>query len=58
MPVYDPVSLIVYAASGADVKDVIVNGKVLLRDRQFQTLDQEEIMERVKAIGREIASKQ
>lgn len=56
VPLYDPVSLIVYAASGADVKDVIVNGKILLKERQFQTLDQDEIMERVKEIGLEIAS--
>lgn len=54
VPLYNPLSAIVYSANGADVKDVIVNGKILMKDRTFRTLDPDEIMERVKAIGREI----
>ncbi len=54
VPLYNPLSAIVYSASGADVKDVIVNGRVLLKDRTFCTLDQDEIMERVTALSREI----
>lgn len=54
VPSYDPISTMVYSARGSDVKDVIVNGKILLKDRKFQTLDQEEIMERVNAISRDI----
>jgi 5-methylthioadenosine/S-adenosylhomocysteine deaminase len=50
-PVYDPLSAIVYSANGADVKDVIVNGKVLMKNREFTTLDPVEIMEKVKAIS-------
>jgi 5-methylthioadenosine/S-adenosylhomocysteine deaminase len=53
-PVYDPLSALVYTASGADVKDVIVDGKVLMKDRTFTTLDANEIMERVKRISKEI----
>jgi 5-methylthioadenosine/S-adenosylhomocysteine deaminase len=55
VPLYNPLSAIVYSASGADVKDVIVNGRVLLKDRAFVTLDPDEIIERVTAFGREIA---
>lgn len=54
VPLYNPVSQIVYSASGADVKDVIVNGRILMKDRVFQTLDSKEIMERVKTISKEI----
>ena len=54
-PVYDPFSLLVYSADGADVKDVIVNGKVLMKNREFTTLDPVEIMKRVKAISRNIS---
>jgi len=54
-PLYDPFSAIVYAANGADVKDVVVNGRVLMKDRQFTTLDPLEIMERVKAITKDIS---
>jgi len=49
-PLYDPYSTLVYSASGADVKDVIVQGRVLMRDRVFMTLDPEEIMAKVKEI--------
>jgi 5-methylthioadenosine/S-adenosylhomocysteine deaminase len=49
-PVYDPFSAIVYSASGADVKDMIVNGKVLRKDRRHTTLDAQEIMGRVRKI--------
>jgi 5-methylthioadenosine/S-adenosylhomocysteine deaminase len=53
-PLYDPFSAIVYSADGADVKDVVVNGRVLMKDRQFTTLNPVEIMERVKDISKEI----
>jgi 5-methylthioadenosine/S-adenosylhomocysteine deaminase len=56
VPLYNPFSAIVYSASGADVKDVIVNGRILLKDRAFRTLDPEEIIERVTAFSGEIAS--
>jgi 5-methylthioadenosine/S-adenosylhomocysteine deaminase len=54
VPLYNPVSTIVYSATGSDVKDVIVNGRILMKGRIFQTLDQEEVMDRVKAISLKI----
>ena len=53
-PVYDPVSVIVYSANGSDVKDVVVNGKVLMKNRKFTTLNSDEIMEKVNNISRNI----
>jgi len=50
VPLYNPFSSLVYSANGADVRDVIVDGQILLRDRIFQTLDPEEIMEKVRAL--------
>lgn len=50
-PLYNPISSIVYSANGSDVKDVIVNGKILMKERKFLTLDHEEIMDRVRAIS-------
>jgi 5-methylthioadenosine/S-adenosylhomocysteine deaminase len=55
VPLYNPFSTIVYSANGADVKDVIVNGRILMKERTFQTLDSEEIMDRVAAISRRIS---
>jgi len=53
-PLYDPISAIVYSASGADVKDVIVNGRVLMKDRVFTSLDPDEIRGEVREISRNI----
>ena len=50
VPLYNPFSSLVYSANGADVRDVIVDGQILLRDRVFQTLDPDEIMEKVRAL--------
>jgi 5-methylthioadenosine/S-adenosylhomocysteine deaminase len=38
-PLYDPVSHLVYTTRGDDVRTTIVNGAVLMRDRQVKTLD-------------------
>ncbi|MBN1107030.1 MAG: amidohydrolase family protein, partial [Deltaproteobacteria bacterium] len=51
VPLYHPFSTLVYAASGADVRHVMVNGRILLKDRCFLTLDPEEIMTRVREIS-------
>ena len=37
-PLYDPVSHLVYTTRGDDVQTTIVNGKVLMKDRQLRTL--------------------
>jgi len=36
---YDAVSHLVYVARGDDVRNTIVDGKVLMRNRQVKTLD-------------------
>jgi 5-methylthioadenosine/S-adenosylhomocysteine deaminase len=43
-PRHDPVALLVYSAQAADVCTVIVNGKVLLEDRELKTLDPESVL--------------
>jgi 5-methylthioadenosine/S-adenosylhomocysteine deaminase len=39
-PLYDVVSHLVYAAKGADVRHVVVEGRVVMRDRKLLTLDE------------------
>jgi cytosine/adenosine deaminase-related metal-dependent hydrolase len=39
----DLVSAVVYAHKAADVETVVIDGQVVLRDRQFTTLDESEI---------------
>ncbi len=43
-PLYDPVSHIVYAVHGDDVRTVMVNGRVLMRDRKMLTLDEPAVL--------------
>jgi 5-methylthioadenosine/S-adenosylhomocysteine deaminase len=54
-PLYNPYSVLVYSASGSDVKDVVVNGKILMEDRKLCTLDPDLVMDRVEQISRNIA---
>ena len=43
-PLFDPISQIVYASRGDDVETTIVNGRVLMRDRQMLTLDEARVI--------------
>ena len=53
-PMYHPASHIVYAAKSSDVRDVVVAGRVLVRNRRFLSLDVEEIMAEVRKIAEQI----
>jgi 5-methylthioadenosine/S-adenosylhomocysteine deaminase len=43
-PLYDPISHIVYTSRGDDVRTTIVNGKILMKDRQVRTLDRARVI--------------
>ena len=43
-PMYDPLSHLVYATRGDDVRTTVVNGKVLMRDRKVLTLDESAVL--------------
>jgi 5-methylthioadenosine/S-adenosylhomocysteine deaminase len=55
-PIYHPESHIVYAAKSSDVRDVVVDGQVRVRNRKVLSLDVEEIMARVREIAGHIKS--
>ncbi len=44
VPAADPYSAVVYACRATDVRDVVVDGKVVLRDRRLLTLDRGQIL--------------
>ena len=50
-PVYNPVSHLVYTARGSDVINSVINGRVVMRDRQLTTLDEEAILAEMGRIG-------
>jgi len=47
--------ILVYGAQGSDVDTVIVNGRIVVRNRQLLTIDLEETMARVRAMARELS---
>ena len=53
-PLYNIPSNLVYAARGADVIHSIINGRLVMRNRQLLTLDEEAILARMGEIGRHI----
>ena len=50
-PRYRIYSHLVYAARGSDVTTVIVNGRVVVRDREILTVDEAEVMQRARVFG-------
>jgi 5-methylthioadenosine/S-adenosylhomocysteine deaminase len=53
-PMYDPVSHLVYATRGDDVRTMIVNGKVLMKERQLRTLNREAVIADAKRLAAKV----
>jgi 5-methylthioadenosine/S-adenosylhomocysteine deaminase len=53
-PLYNCYSQIVYAARGADVRTSIINGRIVMKDRQLRTIDLPTAMENVRKIAADI----
>jgi len=51
VPLFNPISHLVYSASGSDVRHVMVGGRWVVKDGAMLTLDIEEIMDSVNQIG-------
>lgn len=54
MPMYNVYSHLVYTMHSESVKDVIINGKVLMRDRKLVEIDEDELFEKAKYYQREL----
>jgi len=53
-PMYDAVSHLVYVTRGDDVRTTIVNGKVLMQNRQVRTLNRTEVLAQAKALSQKV----
>ncbi|MBU1150647.1 MAG: amidohydrolase family protein, partial [Proteobacteria bacterium] len=53
-PLYNEYSHLVYAVNGADVDTVLINGRVVMRDRKLLTIDEGEAMRRVSEIAHRV----
>jgi 5-methylthioadenosine/S-adenosylhomocysteine deaminase len=50
-PMYDPLSHLVYVIHGDDVRNTIVNGRVLMRNRKVMTLDEAAVIAEARSWG-------
>jgi cytosine/adenosine deaminase-related metal-dependent hydrolase len=53
-PMYDAVSHLVYVTRGDDVRTTIVNGKVLMQNRQVRTLNRAEVIAQAKTLSQKV----
>lgn len=56
IPIYDPVSHVVYSAKASDVAYVWIGGKAVVKNRNFVNLDQRDLIERIRKIAHRIAA--
>ncbi len=56
-PNYNPASLLVYSANSSSVDTVIVDGKILMENRELKTLDEEKIFAEFKACAKRLTGK-
>ena len=54
-PLHQPVSAIVYAAKGSDVRTVMVGGRLLVKNRRVLAVDMEDVMHRVGRISQALS---
>jgi 5-methylthioadenosine/S-adenosylhomocysteine deaminase len=55
VPLFDVYSQIVYALKASDVQDVVVNGRVIVRDGRSLTLDERQVLAKAVEYGRRVA---
>jgi 5-methylthioadenosine/S-adenosylhomocysteine deaminase len=53
-PMYDPLSHLVYATQGSDVRTTIVNGKVLMQDGKVATMDEKAVLEEARRLAGDV----
>jgi len=53
-PMFDPISHLVYVAHGDDVRNTVVAGRVLMRDRQVLTLDATSVIRDARAMAERV----
>lgn len=51
----DPVAALVYSGRSEDVRDVLVDGRVLMRERELQTLDEAAVLDAARRHGDRLA---
>jgi 5-methylthioadenosine/S-adenosylhomocysteine deaminase len=53
-PLYDPISHLVYATKGADVRHTVIDGRIVMRDRRILTLDENAVLDEARRLQRQV----
>src|SRR5438309_1360239 len=56
VPMYDVYAQLAYALKGSDVETVIIGGRVVMRERQLLTLNEQQIIAKAQEYGRKVES--
>ena len=56
-PTHDILQTLVYCARAADVRDTIIDGRVVMRQRQILSVDEEALVEEADAVGQELSDR-
>lgn len=55
-PLYNVYSHLVYAAGRGDISTVLINGEIVLQEGEFSGVDENDVVQRVTELGRDIAA--
>jgi 5-methylthioadenosine/S-adenosylhomocysteine deaminase len=53
-PMYDEYSTLVYAANGSDVRDSIINGRIVMENRKLLAIDEKQAMDKINEISKRV----
>jgi 5-methylthioadenosine/S-adenosylhomocysteine deaminase len=56
-PLFDPEKALVYSARGGDVRDAVIDGRVVMRDRKVLTVDEHALLKEAEQVARRCAAR-
>ncbi|AIF68498.1 N-ethylammeline chlorohydrolase [Palaeococcus pacificus DY20341] len=56
-PIHNIISHLVYSANGSDVETTIVNGKILMLDREVLSFDEEKVLDKAQKVAEDLLSR-
>ena len=54
---HEPIKSIVYSSNQENVSDVIIDGKIILKDRKFVNQNEKEVIESAELLGKDLVKK-
>src|SRR5262249_1920035 len=56
-PLFDPEKALVYSAHGGDVRDAVIDGRLVMRDREVLTVDEDALLVEAEQVARRCAAR-